>query len=82
MAKFLNEPLMYGIIIAVIAIIVIGSFAGYTLLNPVAPTPSPSPSATATPAPTPTATPSPTEVTDQTQRQIRNETMATFRKPP
>jgi hypothetical protein len=76
MAKFLNEPLMYGIIIAVIAIIVIGSFAGYTLLNPVAPTPSPSPSATATPAPTPTATPSPTEVTDQTQRQIRNETMA------
>ncbi len=76
MAKFFNEPLMYGIIIVVIAIIVVGSVVGYTILNPPSPTPSPSPSPSTSPSPSPspTATPAPSEVTDSTQ-QIRNETM-------
>lgn len=65
---------MYRIIIVAIAIIVIiGSFYGYTILNPPTPTPSPSPSTS--PSPSPTASPTPSEVTDSMQRQVRDETM-------
>ncbi|MGD6932957.1 MAG: hypothetical protein ACQCN5_02000 [Candidatus Bathyarchaeia archaeon] len=71
MAKFVNGPLMYGIIIVVIAIVVIGSLVGYTILNPPSPTTPPAPST----SPYPSTSPTPSEVTDATQTQARDETM-------
>ncbi|XHH08858.1 MAG: hypothetical protein ACFCUE_15020 [Candidatus Bathyarchaeia archaeon] len=78
MPKFINGPLMYGIIVVVIAVIVIGSIVGYNIFNIQNPTPTiaPSPSASPTPTVTPTQTPPPSEEeTDTDQQRARDETM-------
>jgi hypothetical protein len=64
---------LYGILAAVIIIVLVGSVVGYTLLNQPTSEPSttisPSPSATATP------TPSPSEEPESSATQVRDETM-------
>jgi hypothetical protein len=78
------DNLMYGIIAAVITIVIIGGCVGYYYMsvNPAIPTPTPSPScspsptATPTPSPSPTATPTPTPTPEPSmQTQVRDDTM-------
>jgi hypothetical protein len=68
--------LLYVIVAAVVAIIVIGGVAGYSLLNSSAPSPTPSPSTTATPTPSPTATPTPTDEPNGVQPLVRDDAIA------